>query len=155
MLEAFSQLRFKYPMIQLWIVGCELRESYPGVTSVVFESDKDRMHNIFMESDVFVLPSIAEPFGYVYLEAMSCGLPCIGTNTGGVPDIIIDNETGFIVRQNDVAALRDKLELLIRDPDLAFRFGTAGLSRCKEFYQWDYVAMRIADSIKAMSVTPK
>ncbi|MEI6825834.1 MAG: glycosyltransferase family 4 protein [Desulfuromonadales bacterium] len=149
LIDAFSQLKSKYPMIQLCIVGCKISAELPGVTNIPLETDRNRMRELFLASDVFVLPSIAEPFGYVYIEAMSSGLPCIGTNTGGVPDIIVNDETGFIVPVGDVNSLRDKMEFLIMNPDIANRFGVAGLCRFKQNYQWDSVVKSIADTIRS------
>lgn len=147
MIDAFNQLKVNYPMIQLCVVGCKLNSEYNGITNIPLENNRQRMREIFIESDIFVLPSIAEPFGYVFIEAMSCGLPCIGTNTGGVPDIIVNNETGFIVPVGDVLSLTEKIEVLIANPKLAHRYGEAGLERYKQYYQWDSVVKSIAIKI--------
>lgn len=60
-------------------------------------------------SDVFVLPSYQESFGQVFVEAMMCGTPAIGTNVGGIPEIIVDKETGFIVPPKNARKLADAI----------------------------------------------
>ncbi|GAB2706091.1 glycosyltransferase family 4 protein [Mucilaginibacter koreensis] len=85
----------------------------------------------FQDADIFAFPTYYEneTFGLVNLEAMQFALPVISTPVGGIPDIIRDNKTGFIVPCNDAAAVAGKLELLIANPELRKRLGHAGRER--------------------------
>ncbi|MFH0925334.1 MAG: glycosyltransferase family 4 protein [bacterium] len=148
LLSAFCDLKKVHNDIHLTVIGCRLPKEYPGVVNIPFISDREQLQQIFLASDAFVLPSVAEPFGYVFLEAMACGLPCIGTNTGGIVDIIIDNETGFIVPPGNVEKLREKIEELILNPQLANSFGECGLRRVKQEFQWKVVVQKIKKIIK-------
>ncbi len=81
------------------------------------------------QADCFVLPSIideqgnTEGLGVVLLEAMACGVPCIGSKVGGIPDVIRDGENGFLVEERDVQALADRIGLLTRDQELCRKMG--------------------------------
>lgn len=93
----------------------------------------------FRNTDVFVFPTYYhnETFGLVNLEAMEFGIPIISTLEGGIPDVIIDGETGFLVPQRNVTALADKIELLIRQPELRIKLGQAGKKRFSELFTID------------------
>ena len=98
-----------------------------------YGSEKD---SFFERADVFVFPTYYhnECFPLVILEAMQQGLACISTREGGIPDIIIDDVTGFLIDKKDEKALTDKLIYLIEHPDLCTAMGKAGKERfLKEF----------------------
>jgi len=88
----------------------------------------DEIPEIYKESDVFVLASENETFGQVFIEAMSSGVPVIGTKVGGVPEIISDSYNGYLVRPNDVSALAQKIEKLLYDETIKNKFVTTGLN---------------------------
>ena len=75
--------------------------------------------------DIFVAPSRYESFGLIYLEAMMCGKPCIGTNVGGIPEVVEDKISGLIVNPGDSIELARALCRLIEEPELRQRFGQA------------------------------
>lgn len=83
---------------------------------------------VFARSDIFCFPTFYhnETFGLVNLEAMQWGLPVVATPEGGIPDVVLDGETGFLVPQRNAEALADSLEVLLSDPELRFRMGKAG-----------------------------
>lgn len=85
------------------------------------------MPDVYKGSDVFVLPSENETFGQVFIEAMSCGLPVIGTKVGGIPEIISDSYNGYLIRPNDSSILAQKIEKLINDNKTRDKFKNAGI----------------------------
>ena len=85
--------------------------------------DETTKHRLLQAADVFVLPSLHEAFGLVYLEAMHAGLPVIATKPGGQEDYLIDGETGYLVPTDDVLTLTTAIRQLTRDPDLRRRMG--------------------------------
>lgn len=88
----------------------------------------------FEKTDIFVFPTFFETFGIVNLEAMQFSLPIVSTFEGGIPDIVEDGVTGFLVQQKDTQALADKLEILINNTELRCQMGTAGRAKYeKEF----------------------
>src|SRR5512140_1634058 len=88
-------------------------------------------------ANVFVLPSVIDADGgmdnlpTVIMEAMATGLPVVSTNISGIPERIIENETGFLVQPSEVAAMADAIEKLITDPSLAQRLGQFGYERAR------------------------
>jgi glycosyltransferase involved in cell wall biosynthesis len=94
-------------------------------------------------ASAFVLPSVVDPDGgmdnlpTVIMEAMAAGLPIISTATGGIPEMVIQNETGFLVPPGDVAALAGAIERLFDDIGLAQRLGECGFQRAKELFSID------------------
>ncbi len=85
-------------------------------------------------SSIGLIPSVVpETFGIVVLEAMMAGRPVIASRTGGLPDIVVDGETGFLVPTDDSAALQQALERLLADPQLRGRMGQAGKQMVAKF----------------------
>jgi colanic acid/amylovoran biosynthesis glycosyltransferase len=88
----------------------------------------------------FVLPSVIDPDGgmdnlpTVIMEAMATGLPVVSTSIGGIPEMVIENKTGFLVQPADVAALAGAIEKVISDRSLAQRFGQAGHERAQKLF---------------------
>ena len=119
----------------------------PRVTLRGGVSDEE-LRNAYASADVVVLPSIrdarndTEGLGVVLLEAMSYGVPVIGSAVGGIPDIIIDGETGILVPPQDAAALAEALARLAGDPDLAQRLGRAGWSHMRANFSWDQIVLQ-------------
>lgn len=90
--------------------------------------------------DVFVLPSVREGMGLVLAEALLCGAPVVATNSGGIPDLVRDGETGLLFPERDAPALADALEKLARDPTLAARLAENGKRWVEEHYAPERVA---------------
>jgi glycosyltransferase involved in cell wall biosynthesis len=100
-------------------------------------------------ADIFVLPSVnksgkTEGLGVVLLEAMASGCPVIGSNVGGIPDIITDGENGFLVPEQDPSALADRIIQIISDADLREKFQKDGYARIQESFTWDKIAERFS-----------
>ncbi|MCH7414625.1 glycosyltransferase family 4 protein [Belliella sp. R4-6] len=98
-------------------------ENYVYYLGKRYGEDKNE---IFLNSDIFVFPTFNETFGLVNLEAMQFRLPIVSTNEGGIPDIVEDGETGFIVQKKDHFALADRLLQLIENEDLRVEMGRRG-----------------------------
>ena len=99
-------------------------------------------------SKALVLPSIDEGFGIVLLEAMACELPVVANRAGGVPEAVDDGRTGFLVRQDDIKELSDRVHLLLTDEGEALRIGNAGRQRVLEKFTWKHVAERSVEAYK-------
>lgn len=134
-----------------------LQEERTGVVLISEMLPQPEVAAILDAADVFVTPSVYEPLGIVNLEAMAMGLPVVGTDTGGIPDVIVDGETGFLVpidQKKDGTgtplhpeafeeAMAARLTTVLGDPDLAHRMGAAGLQRAREHFSWETVGQQI------------
>lgn len=83
----------------------------------------------YRQASVFVMPSYYETFGISVAEAMAFGLPVVATNAGGLPEVVVDGETGILAPPKDAKALADALVRLLKDPALRERMGKAGRER--------------------------
>lgn len=111
----------------------------PGSVSVIGPGE------VYGKSDVLVMPSLADGFGYVVAEAMACGIPVIVTNTTGAAQWVEDGVHGYIVPPADTAAIADCLEYLRRNPELARRMGKAARQQMRQLtmerFQSSHAAM--------------
>jgi glycosyltransferase involved in cell wall biosynthesis len=99
---------------------------------------------IFGSWDIFAMPSLDEGFPMATLEAMAEGLPVVATSVGGLPEIVEDGQTGYLVPPSDVAALTRRLRLLLLDPKGRQAMGAAGRQRAREHFSVDRMVAEIA-----------
>jgi glycosyltransferase involved in cell wall biosynthesis len=97
-------------------------------------------------ADVFVLPSWVEGLPLTVLEAMAAGKPVVATSVGGTPEAVVDGETGLLVPPGDVAALAERLDAVLGDPDLARRLGEAGRRRVEQRFSAAAMCERVLDT---------
>ncbi|MCY7871130.1 N-acetyl-alpha-D-glucosaminyl L-malate synthase BshA [Bacillus spizizenii] len=111
--------------------ACELVRKYGLEDQVLMLGNQDRVEELYSISDLKLLLSEKESFGLVLLEAMACGVPCIGTNIGGIPEVIKNNVSGFLVDVGDVAAATDRAMSILEDEQLSKRFTEAAMEILK------------------------
>jgi glycosyltransferase involved in cell wall biosynthesis len=107
------------------------------------------------KADIFVHPTYDDCFPLVLLEAMQHALPIVSTFEGGIADIVEDGITGFLVSQKDIEALANKLEIIINNPQLRKRMGTAGRSKYEQEFTLAIFENRFIDILQdiALKVT--
>jgi glycosyltransferase involved in cell wall biosynthesis len=93
--------------------------------------------------EAFARPSLSEGLGTAFLEAMACGLPVVGTRTGGIPDFLVEGRTGLFCDPARPETIAAAILRLLRDPALARTLGSAGRALVAERYRWEDVARRI------------
>jgi starch synthase len=109
---------------------------------------REELLHLHSGATVFVCPSIYEPFGLVILEAMACETAVVASRVGGIPEIVVEGETGYLVDYDvDQAgafstALAARIEELLSDPATASRMGSAGRQRVVERFGWPAIARR-------------
>jgi glycosyltransferase involved in cell wall biosynthesis len=103
----------------------------PLAGRVRFLGHVEDVASVYGAASIAVLPSHAETFGYSVLEAMACGLPVLATRVGGIPELVKDGETGFLVGAHNVDELAARLRHLALDPDLRATFGVAARQRAE------------------------
>ena len=140
LIEAFDLSIKEYPWMQLWLIGDgELRPAVERAVSekglqekVSFLGIRDNVSNLLANCDLFVLPSDYEGLPLTVLEAMAAGKPVVSTRVGGVPELVEDGLTGFLVPPRDPEALAQAILRLTKDHDLCQRMGQAGQRKALE-----------------------
>jgi glycosyltransferase involved in cell wall biosynthesis len=143
LLEAMRLLRRRVPRSRLLVAGAAAPERVPERVAFLGPVDAEELPGLFAQSTVFALPTLQEPFGLAFLDAMACGVPCVGTRIEAVPEIVRDGETGLLVPPGDPAALAAALERLLRDPTRARAMGARGRARVFAGGLWSHVAARL------------
>lgn len=150
LLEAWPEVRRRLPEAQLKIASVDRARRVPDGVEWVGSLSRPDLNARYRGASVFVLPSLFEPFGLVFAEAMGSGLPVVATRSCGVPEIVLDGETGLLVPTSDAGALAEALIALLGDPDRARRFGEAGRERILSHFTWDRVAARVAAHLESV-----
>ena len=117
---------------------------------IVFLGYQKDVAKVLTTFDIFVLPSLKEPFGLVSLEAMAMAKPVIATDTGGTPEIVINGQTGILVPARNVDALADAIIKLLRDKELAREMGLAGRARVHDCFSVEMMMNKIYDVYDGM-----
>jgi alpha-maltose-1-phosphate synthase len=136
----------------------EVRRRRGGVIWVEAMLPRAEVIQVLSHATVFVCPSVYEPFGLVNLEAMACGTAVVASAVGGIPEIVVEGETGLLVpcavgadptvptdpgaARQFAQALAEGIDALLADPDAARRMGEAGRRRVIEHFDWEVIAGR-------------
>lgn len=140
-----------------------------GVIWIEEMLDKTSAIELYSHAAVFCCPSIYEPFGIINLEAMACETPVVASAVGGIPEVVVDGETGFLVplqQQNEspfapidpeqfARDLADPINRLMADPDLRVRMAAAGRHRAVELFSWSAIAARTRDLYQNLQTLQK
>ncbi len=129
----------------------------PAVTRILSDADmlerciflgnvpNPEMPDIYRSADVSVLPSFMEATSITGLESMACGLPLVGTRVGGIPTLIDQGKTGWLVPPGNAVALAEAIDQLVKNADLRQAAGQAARQRAVENFSWAEIAARTAD----------
>jgi glycosyltransferase involved in cell wall biosynthesis len=150
LISAFELVRKRDREIELVIAGCAPELEIDGVT-VLGDVSPARLSEQYARAAVFCMPSLIEPFGVVFVEALTSGLPVVANAIGALPDIVQDAETGYLVKPHDIQALARSLDLLLSDPDRCRRFGEKGRAYVMERYTWNQAVAEMAQEIRTVT----
>jgi glycosyltransferase involved in cell wall biosynthesis len=166
LLKAINILIKKELNIRLFVLGespnSNDNEYYNKLISIAHEIDsnkfvfygfRDNIYDYIKYSDLLVLPSTEESFGMVILEAMFMKKPVIGSNIGGIPEVIDDGITGLLFRSNDEEDLANKIERLYNDMDLRIELGNNGRARLEEKLTAEIQSNKILNIIGDIATT--
>ena len=150
--EIASEVRARYEALQ---------PKRGGIVWIQEMLPRHEVIQVLTHANVFVCPSIYEPFGLVNLEAMACEVPVVASDVGGIPEIVVDGETGFLVSCDlgedahtgvDADAGRrfahdfaERINALLADPELGKRMGQAGRRRVIEEFSWRAIGQRTVE----------
>ncbi len=165
LLDAVARLSARIHGLRLLVVGGEADEpldgheitlrrrmaalGIAGAVRFVGAQPQHALRDFYVAADALVLPSYYESFGMVALEAMACGTPVIASRVGGLTTTVRDGVTGFLVPEGDVAALAERIEHLLADPDLRWRIGREGVAWAVQ-HRWPCVAEAICREYAAL-----
>lgn len=165
LIKALPAVLLRFPRAKALIIGSgprknqllDLAKNLRLEENIVFIDQIPHVELIeyYAVADVFVLPSIINPkgetegFGVVLLEAMACGLPVIGSDVGGIPDIIENGETGLLARQKDPQHLSHQLLRVLSDADLKEKLVGNARKLIETRFSWEIVAGRFIEIYRA------
>lgn len=109
---------------------------------ITFVGSVPQVEEVLVGADLFLLPSETESFGLAALEALACEVPVVAARVGGLPEVVVEGECGFLLPVGDVAGMAEAALRLLRDDDLRRRFGEAGRRRAVEVFGQDAVVAR-------------
>ncbi|SFA98752.1 MULTISPECIES: N-acetyl-alpha-D-glucosaminyl L-malate synthase BshA [unclassified Bacillus (in: firmicutes)] len=144
--KTFAKISAQMPA-KLLLVGdgpeislvCKLVSELGLNEKVIFLGKQDNVEELYSISDLMLLLSEKESFGLVALEAMSCGVPCIGTNVGGIPEVITNGENGFICELGDIQSMFDKGITLLSDNILHESFSQNAIQTVRDKFRADLI----------------
>lgn len=130
---------------------CAERE---GVILISEMLPRDKIKVLYSHARVFACPSLYEPFGIINLEAMSCETPVVGSHVGGIPEIIVEGESGYLIPLESISrtdfnpaqpeafqkAFAAKINVLLEDEALATKMGKSGRERVLKQFSWESIA---------------
>jgi starch synthase len=135
------------------------RAEHPNVVWIPEMVDKPTVRQLYSLAAVFCCPSVYEPFGIINLEAMACETAVVATAVGGIPEVVVDGETGLLVPFEAVGGesfeprdpedfernLAAAIDELMADPARREAMGKAGRDRAVEHFGWDAIARRTVE----------
>ena len=129
------------------------RQKHPRIVWIEKMLTKPEVIQLYSNCRVFCCPSVYEPFGIINLEAMACRAPVVASATGGIKEVVVEGETGYLVpfeadpvtgfpvhREIFARDLAVRLTALLRDPERCRRFGEAGRKRVENVFSWSAIA---------------
>lgn len=154
--------------VELEAMVAALRARRPGGVWIPGMISRDKVIGLYSHATVFCCPSIYEPFGIINLEAMACGTPVVGSAVGGIPEVVVDGVTGFLVDPGLDASpphdpvnpeafaggLAEAINRVVRDRELARRMGDAGRQRVLDLFSWQSIAQQTLSLYDSLVRTP-
>jgi starch synthase len=145
----------------------EVLKINPHVVWIEKMVTKPEAIELYSNCSVFCCPSVYEPFGIINLEAMACRAPVVASATGGILEVVVDGETGYLVpfEQDPVTTfpsdpdkfsrdLAEKVSILLADSEKARRFGEAGRKRVEETFAWTAIADQTIELYRQLTRMP-
>jgi starch synthase len=139
------------------------RQKHPRIVWIEKMVTKQETIQLYSNCTVFCCPSVYEPFGIINLEAMACRAPVVATSTGGIKEVVVERETGYLVPfeadpvtsfpvDPDAFAqdLAVRINMLLQDPEKCRSFGDAGRKRVEDIFSWTAIAHQTIDLYRTL-----
>lgn len=147
LVRAFELVLPNHPRAKLTIVGCSPDVDHPNI-EIVGKIPIAEVEQYYSKASIFCLPTRLEPFGIVFIEAMSYGLPLVAPRTGAVPDLVEQGRNGYMFEPGDIDAMAAYLIELLDDAEKCRAFGKVGYRLVRERYTWQKVGQKMKASIQ-------
>ncbi len=134
----------------------DLQEKRDGIFWVQDMLPKEKIQEILTAADSFVCPSIYEPLGIVNLEAMACGTAVVASDVGGIPEVVVDGETGTLVHYDESdpegfeRGIAEAVNTMVADRDRAAKIGQAGMKRAEDVFSWENIAEQTVEVYRSL-----
>lgn len=152
LIEATAKVRDRLPEVKLLVIGdgpllkdlkSKVRKlNLTSTTLFLGEINHEDLAKYLRIADVFARPSQSEGLGSAFLEAMAVGVPIVGTPVGGIPDFLIDKETGLFCQVNNSSDLADKIYEILTNRELRVRIVNNAQALIRQKYDWDIIALK-------------
>jgi glycosyltransferase involved in cell wall biosynthesis len=129
---------------------CRQRVKDLNLSHVHFIGYQENVHNLYQQTAIYFQPSLVESFGLSVLDAMSYGIPCVVSNIGGLPEVVTDNSTGYVVSVTEIETAVEKISLLLLNPSLRMQMGQLGKERYEKKFNletWESSMLTLHQSI--------
>jgi glycosyltransferase involved in cell wall biosynthesis len=107
----------------------------------------EELDRYYQEASVFCLPTYLEPFGIVFIEAMTAHLPIVATRVGAIPDFVEEGKNGWMVEPGDTRGLANALLQLLKNPELCRAYGEYSFRLTQDRYSWEVVGGKFKERI--------
>lgn len=142
LVKAFQIVRETIPTAKLTIVGAT-PDIHIQNCEVVGKIPPQELDRYYQEASVFCLPTLREPFGVVFIEAMTARLPIVATRVGAILDFVEEGQNGWLVEPGDTQGLAKALLKLLENPQMCKEFGDHGFKLTRERYSWKAVGKKL------------
>ncbi len=145
LLKTFENILISHPDASLTIVGCSPKISLPN-SNVVGKIPVEEVAKYYNKASVFFLPTLREPFGIVFIEAMKYQLPIVANNIGSLPDLVKNDYNGYLTN-NSVKEYTDAICTLFKNPAKCKQMGENGYNLAKSKFSWSLIGKSIGGCI--------
>jgi glycosyltransferase involved in cell wall biosynthesis len=158
-IRSCGELLTRHPDLVLAIAGGGSEEPWlrslaagnlSGRARFVGQLPREEMYRFYSAGDLFVFPGIRESLGMVYLEAQSCGLPVVAFAEGGVPEVVADGASGYVVRPFDGAAFGAAISRLLGDSTLRREMGRAASDYIRRRHDLDHNYLVVEETLRRL-----
>lgn len=146
-----SNIKAKYILIGKGKLEPEVRQQVKDLNlekHIIFAGFRKNIPELLPEFDLFMFTSNNEPTGGVLLESYACRVPIVAANAGGIPEVIVNNETGLLAEVGNPIDFADKVELLINDKELQNKFTVNGYQFLIDNFTKDVISKKMFDELK-------
>ena len=151
-LAAFRQVRQAVPTATLVVVGSREQIHEPGVLCAGHVGSPAAMQALLLGSDLLLAPARCEPYGNFLVEGMNCGVPCIASSRGGMPEIVDHGVNGLVLPELSPECLAESIVALLEDIPKLERFSGSARAKVRAALNWDSIADKIFEALQTRSL---